>query len=108
MCERGFELLGPARRVCENGQWTPEGIPFCGKCIFVIFVICILVNVCQNRNGSMTPLTTFECFILKQYFICLVVPYSVKTLAPPYRTAVLKHQSRAVVLTISSYSASSR
>lgn len=52
MCERGFELLGPARRVCENGQWTPEGIPFCGKCIFVIFVL--LLNVCQNRNGSMT------------------------------------------------------
>lgn len=30
-CERGFELLGPARRVCDNGQWTPDGIPFCGK-----------------------------------------------------------------------------
>lgn len=30
-CERGFELLGPARRRCENGQWTPDGIPFCGK-----------------------------------------------------------------------------
>lgn len=31
-CERGFELLGPARRVCgRDGQWTPEGIPFCGE-----------------------------------------------------------------------------
>lgn len=31
-CERGFELLGPARRVCgTDGQWTPEGIPFCGE-----------------------------------------------------------------------------
>ncbi|XP_050542396.1 uncharacterized protein LOC126906135 [Daktulosphaira vitifoliae] len=29
-CERGFELLGPARRVCETtGEWLPEGIPFC-------------------------------------------------------------------------------
>ncbi|XP_031346688.1 uncharacterized protein LOC116173386 isoform X1 [Photinus pyralis] len=28
-CERGFELLGPSRRVCEHGQWLPEGIPFC-------------------------------------------------------------------------------
>ncbi|KAF5305313.1 hypothetical protein FQA39_LY09278 [Lamprigera yunnana] len=28
-CERGFELLGPSRRVCGNGQWLPEGIPFC-------------------------------------------------------------------------------
>ncbi|XP_046391266.1 uncharacterized protein LOC124159479 isoform X1 [Ischnura elegans] len=29
-CERGFELLGPARRVCtEDGRWTPDGIPFC-------------------------------------------------------------------------------
>ncbi|EDW78412.2 uncharacterized protein Dwil_GK16413 [Drosophila willistoni] len=28
-CERGFELLGPARRVCDKSQWVPEGIPFC-------------------------------------------------------------------------------
>ncbi|ALC49763.1 CG9095 [Drosophila busckii] len=28
-CERGFELLGPARRVCDKAQWVPEGIPFC-------------------------------------------------------------------------------
>ncbi|XP_066156690.1 uncharacterized protein [Euwallacea fornicatus] len=28
-CERGFELLGPSRRVCEAGVWVPEGIPFC-------------------------------------------------------------------------------
>uniref|UniRef100_A0A2A4J811 Sushi, von Willebrand factor type A, EGF and pentraxin domain-containing protein 1 n=1 Tax=Heliothis virescens TaxID=7102 RepID=A0A2A4J811_HELVI len=29
-CERGFELLGPARRLCgANGKWTPDGIPFC-------------------------------------------------------------------------------
>ncbi|XP_037937179.1 uncharacterized protein LOC119670829 isoform X2 [Teleopsis dalmanni] len=28
-CERGFELLGPARRVCDKGNWVPEGIPFC-------------------------------------------------------------------------------
>ncbi|XP_008217342.2 uncharacterized protein LOC100121422 [Nasonia vitripennis] len=29
-CERGFELLGPARRQCqEDGTWSPEGVPFC-------------------------------------------------------------------------------
>ncbi|KAL1518181.1 hypothetical protein ABEB36_001843 [Hypothenemus hampei] len=28
-CERGFELLGPNRRICESGTWLPEGIPFC-------------------------------------------------------------------------------
>ncbi|XP_021962858.1 uncharacterized protein LOC110858395 isoform X2 [Folsomia candida] len=29
-CERGFELLGPSRRVCgEDGTWSPVGIPFC-------------------------------------------------------------------------------
>ncbi|KOB78882.1 Sushi, partial [Operophtera brumata] len=29
-CERGFELLGPSRRMCgPNGRWTPDGIPFC-------------------------------------------------------------------------------
>lgn len=31
-CDNGYELLGPARRSCnENGTWTPLGIPFCGK-----------------------------------------------------------------------------
>ena len=31
-CDRGFELLGPARRVCgDNGTWSPQGIPFCGE-----------------------------------------------------------------------------
>ncbi|ODN00688.1 CUB and sushi domain-containing protein 2 [Orchesella cincta] len=31
-CERGFELLGPARRICQaDGRWLPEGIPFCAK-----------------------------------------------------------------------------
>lgn len=39
-CERGFELLGPARRVCENGSWTPEGIPFCGK--FHLYLLLLL------------------------------------------------------------------
>lgn len=38
ICERGFELLGPSRRVCENGQWLPEGIPFCG--MYKIYCIC--------------------------------------------------------------------
>ncbi|TGZ54348.1 uncharacterized protein [Temnothorax longispinosus] len=29
-CERGFELLGPARRECQpGGTWEPEGVPFC-------------------------------------------------------------------------------
>ncbi|GBM26179.1 Sushi, von Willebrand factor type A, EGF and pentraxin domain-containing protein 1 [Araneus ventricosus] len=29
-CDSGFEILGPARRVCTaNGTWTPQGIPFC-------------------------------------------------------------------------------
>ena len=33
-CDRGFELLGPARRICNtNGTWVPQGIPFCGKTI---------------------------------------------------------------------------
>lgn len=35
-CERGFELLGPARRECQaDGMWTPEGVPFCGKYTYI-------------------------------------------------------------------------
>ena len=31
-CERGFELLGPARRQCQaEGTWLPDGVPFCGN-----------------------------------------------------------------------------
>ncbi|KAA0198250.1 hypothetical protein HAZT_HAZT009361 [Hyalella azteca] len=31
VCDRGFELLGPARKICiNNGTWSPPGIPFCG------------------------------------------------------------------------------
>ncbi|RZF40880.1 hypothetical protein LSTR_LSTR003390 [Laodelphax striatellus] len=38
VCERGFELLGPGRRLCTNdGRWTPEGIPFCDKIDLVNF-----------------------------------------------------------------------
>lgn len=38
-CERGFELLGPARRQCQiDGSWTPEGVPFCGKSIYSLQV----------------------------------------------------------------------
>ncbi|XP_052746641.1 uncharacterized protein LOC112055834 isoform X2 [Bicyclus anynana] len=29
VCEQGFELLGPSRRICDAGHWTPDGIPFC-------------------------------------------------------------------------------
>lgn len=41
-CERGFELLGPSRRVCDHGAWVPEGVPFCGEynihvCVFILF-----------------------------------------------------------------------
>jgi hypothetical protein len=46
-CERGFELLGPARRVCDNGSWTPEGIPFCGESS-TRFVL----NFSINHSGS--------------------------------------------------------
>ncbi|CAD6240155.1 GSCOCG00002529001-RA-CDS, partial [Cotesia congregata] len=37
-CERGFELLGPARRQCQpDGTWTPEGVPFCVR-IYLIYL----------------------------------------------------------------------
>ncbi|XP_049276019.1 sushi, von Willebrand factor type A, EGF and pentraxin domain-containing protein 1-like [Rhipicephalus sanguineus] len=30
VCDAGYELLGPSRRVCTvNGTWVPEGIPYC-------------------------------------------------------------------------------
>ena len=38
-CDRGFELLGPARRVCtNNATWSPQGIPFCGEYIVCSFL----------------------------------------------------------------------
>lgn len=39
-CERGFELLGPSRRICQNNSiWLPEGIPFCGKSINLLNIL---------------------------------------------------------------------
>nr|XP_037272904.1 uncharacterized protein LOC119164801 [Rhipicephalus microplus] len=30
VCDPGYELLGPSRRVCTvNGTWVPEGVPYC-------------------------------------------------------------------------------
>lgn len=61
-CERGFELLGPSRRVCDNGNWLPEGIPFCGE-----YLICFLLygNTHQkSHNWSVNQLTHFS-FILE-------------------------------------------
>lgn len=56
-CERGFELLGPSRRVCDNGIWLPEGIPFCGEYLFVLSFCLNLVThtkitqlICQSVN----------------------------------------------------------
>ena len=47
-CDRGFELLGPARRLCgENGTWSPQGIPFCGKYIF--FIKCVRLTYLQTK-----------------------------------------------------------
>lgn len=40
-CDSGFELLGPARRVCAaNGTWIPLGIPFCGEHLSSSFICC--------------------------------------------------------------------
>lgn len=48
-CERGFELLGPGRRMCgEDGQWTPEGIPFCGEYIN----ISVRTSLARSRSSS--------------------------------------------------------
>ncbi|KAL1117245.1 hypothetical protein AAG570_004571 [Ranatra chinensis] len=47
-CERGFELLGPSRRICTSpGVWHPEGIPFCGESIRIVHAIIIL----RGRNN---------------------------------------------------------
>ncbi|OXA43704.1 Sushi, nidogen and EGF-like domain-containing protein 1 [Folsomia candida] len=49
-CERGFELLGPSRRVCgEDGTWSPVGIPFCVP----IKVSCFLYGAIHSRRGPL-------------------------------------------------------
>lgn len=57
-CERGFELLGPARRVCDQGNWTPEGIPFCGEFVFrdlTIFAFVYLIIGGWNIKETPAP-----------------------------------------------------
>lgn len=44
-CDNGYELLGPPRRTCtENGTWVPQGIPFCGKILDIIFKLLVAVK----------------------------------------------------------------
>lgn len=57
-CERGFELLGPARRQCrENGTWVPDGVPFCGESIYLYIVIYlpVLAIMTYARYRSCPP-----------------------------------------------------
>lgn len=45
-CDRGLELLGPARRMCgTNGTWVPQGIPFCGKICYIFTYIHIYTGI---------------------------------------------------------------
>lgn len=52
-CERGFELLGPARRQCQaDGSWTPEGVPFCGEFEYFLFaweMLIVEVIICVKN-----------------------------------------------------------
>ena len=60
-CDRGFELLGPARRVCgENGTWSPQGIPFCGK-LSIFMNLVIFSPYCRQ----------FYTMLLKRLLCCL-------------------------------------
>ena len=70
-CERGFELLGPARRVCDkSGQWLPEGIPFCGEFKFQICVAHIILQI--NRSKLRARAHVFRDAML--YFsVCVYV-----------------------------------
>lgn len=54
-CERGFELLGPSRRICQaDGRWLPEGIPFCGKTIISGFFAALVETNSSNLVQSFT------------------------------------------------------
>lgn len=56
-CERGFELLGPARRVCgADAQWTPEGIPFCGESFFTYHECESWIDFVVYLNDNWFPL----------------------------------------------------
>lgn len=71
ICERGFELLGPSRRVCDkSGQWLPEGIPFCGK---FKFQIC---RYCTRYIKSFQTIRAFisRCVLTSSF--CVYVGYS--------------------------------
>ena len=51
-CDRGFELLGPARRICNtNGTWVPQGIPFCGKLNNLFRITEYSVKFCKLCNS---------------------------------------------------------
>ena len=61
---RGFELLGPARRVCgTNGTWSPQGIPFCGEDEEAFFHLFHVFSVLPYRQSK------FQVYIVNLYKI---------------------------------------
>lgn len=89
-CERGFELLGPSRRVCDNGQWTPDGIPFCGKFIFILnfffFFLCFPTsffgfNFFQCFNDC-SQVSNINAYIEHVFLIYLWLLFDVKWIFP--------------------------
>ena len=68
-CDRGFELLGPARRICNtNGTWVPQGIPFCGK-LNNLFV----TSKKRNHKSTNPVFTNLNC--CKMYFLVEIKYY---------------------------------
>lgn len=64
-CERGFELLGPARRECQaEGVWMPEGVPFCGESLLHFSIVIISkYKLLTIGNIAMYDKLSLKCLI---------------------------------------------
>ncbi|EDX17947.1 GD15819 [Drosophila simulans] len=110
-CERGFELLGPARRVCDKGQWVPEGIPFC-----VLNVAAGKAPMQISTDGAGAPqkaidgstsafFTTETCSLTKaerspRWYVNLLEPYMVQLVRLDFSKSCCGNKPATIVVRV--------
>ncbi|XP_076364802.1 sushi, von Willebrand factor type A, EGF and pentraxin domain-containing protein 1-like isoform X2 [Tachypleus tridentatus] len=111
-CDRGFELLGPSRRVCgENGTWIPSGIPFCvlnvaaGKAPMQSSIVgqgipqkAVDGSTSTFFNAGTCTMTEAEAGKTPWWYVNLLEPYMVQLVRVDFGTSCCPNNRQATVV----------
>ncbi|XP_050718309.1 uncharacterized protein LOC126999576 isoform X1 [Eriocheir sinensis] len=111
-CDRGFELLGPSRKICGvNGTWAPAGIPFCvlnvaaGKAPMQSSVAEGGIPQKAVDGSSSTTFTTETCTLTSLerqpwWYVNLLEPYMVQLVRLDFGRSCCGDQPATVVVRV--------